>query len=94
MPQEAGVLVLQLAEDSPAVRLGLRAGTTPVQIGDMRLMLGGDIILEVMGITIRADGSSYRRIRKRLQALKQGETITVRVLRAGRIVELSSSTPG
>jgi serine protease Do len=93
VPQDAGVLVLQVAEGSAAARLGLQAGTTPVQIGEARLMLGGDIILEVMGMPIRADASNYRRIRERLLAVKQGETVTVKVLRAGRIVELSSETP-
>jgi serine protease Do len=92
VPQGAGVLVLQVAEGSPAAHLGLRGGTTQVQIGEARLTLGGDIILEVMGIAIRTDTDNYRRIRKRLLALKQGETVTVKVLRAGRIVELSSST--
>lgn len=92
VPQPAGVLVLQVAEGSPAARLGLRAGTTQVQIGEARLILGGDIILEVMGMPIRADTTNYRRIRERLLALKQGENITVKVLRAGRIIELSSST--
>lgn len=92
VPQDAGMLVLQVAEGSPAARLGLHAGTTPVQIGEARLILGGDIILEVMGIPIRADTGNYRRIRERLLTLKQGETVTVKVLRAGRIVKLSSST--
>ncbi len=92
VPQDAGVLVLQVVEGSPAARLGLHAGTTQVQIGDARLVLGGDIILEVMGMAIRADPDSYRRIHERLLALKQGETVTVKVLRAGHTVELSSST--
>ena len=91
VPQDAGVLVLQVAEGSPAARLGLRAGTTQVQIGEAHLTLGGDIILEVMGMPIRADAGNYRRIRERLLSLKQGQTVTVKVLRAGRIVELSGS---
>ncbi len=92
VPQDAGMLVLQVAEGSPAARLGLRAGTTPVQIGEARLIVGGDIILEVMGIPVRADTDNYQRIRERLFALKRGEAVTVKVLRAGHIIELSSST--
>jgi S1-C subfamily serine protease len=55
VPQPAGVLVIQVAEGSPSARLGLRAGTTHAQIGEARLILGGDIILEVMDIPMRAD---------------------------------------
>lgn len=89
LPQPAGVLVLQVAEDSPAARIGLRAGTTKAQIGDARLILGGDIILEVQGITIKGDIKNYQPIRKKLSRIKPDKAVTVKVLRGGREVRLS-----
>lgn len=89
LPQLAGLLVLQVAKDSPAERIGLRAGTTKAQIGDAKLILGGDIILEVQRITIKGDIKNYQRIRKRLHRIKPNKEVTVKVLRAGREVELS-----
>jgi S1-C subfamily serine protease len=41
LPQPAGFLVLQVAENSPAQRIGLQSGTINAQIGDTRLILGG-----------------------------------------------------
>lgn len=93
VPQPAGVLVMQVAEGSPSARLGLRAGTTHAQIGEAQLILGGDIILEVMGIPMQADIKNYQRIRERLRQIKPGEKITVKILRSGRIVELSTTMP-
>lgn len=91
LPQPAGLLVLQRAEDSPAARMGLRAGTTHARIGDASLILGGDIILEVAAIPIEANVDIFRKIRERLRAVEPGEELTIKVLRTGRIVELSAS---
>ncbi len=91
VPQPGGVLVMQVAEGSPSARLGLRAGTTPAQIGEERLILGGDIIVEVMGIAMHADIKNYQRVRERLRQLKADEKITVKVLRGGRVVKLSTT---
>jgi serine protease Do len=92
VPQERGLLVQGMAAGSPAARIGLRAGTVEVHIGDETLILGGDIILAVQGISL-ADDEGYRRIRRYLAELGPDEEVTVTVLRAGQQVELST-TPG
>lgn len=91
VPQTSGLLVLQVAEGSPAARIGLRGGTTKVRIGNARLILGGDIILRVMGIPMHPDIDTYQRIRARLRQLGLGQQITVTVLRAGKIIKLIGS---
>ena len=45
-------LVQQVAENSPAARLGLRPEGIKSQIGSNEMFLGGDIILEVVGIEV------------------------------------------
>ncbi|NIV49890.1 MAG: hypothetical protein GWN46_25390, partial [Gammaproteobacteria bacterium] len=53
------------------------------------LVLGGDIILEVMGVNL-ADKDAREEIRNKLAALKSGEEMQVTVLRLGEIVELNN----
>jgi serine protease Do len=89
VPQPMGLLVQEVAENSPAARLGLRPGSIESQIGQDKMLLGGDIILEAVGIQISED--SYEKIKKRLTDMKPGDTITVNVLRAGRILQLSTT---
>ncbi len=91
LPQPAGLLVMHAAEDSPGAQMGLRAGTTPAVVGGMNLTLGGDIILAVAGMPIESNAANYRKIRDRLRRAQPGEQIPIIVLRAGRIVELSSA---
>jgi S1-C subfamily serine protease len=86
VPQPMGFLVQEVAENSPAARLGLQPGRIKSQIGSNEVLLGGDIILEVVGIQVSED--CYEKIRKRLSDMKPGDTITVKVLRAGRILQL------
>jgi S1-C subfamily serine protease len=86
LPQSMGFLVQQVAENSPAARLGLRPGGIKSQIGLNEMLLGGDVILEVVGIQV-SEGC-YQKIASRLSQMKPGDTITVKVLRAGRILQL------
>lgn len=90
VPQPAGVLVERVAERSTASRLGLRGGTLPARIGDETLVVGGDIILTVQGITVTGEEPTLRRIRRAIGALEPGEQIKLTILRAGETMELST----
>ncbi len=89
LPQSMGLLVQQVADNSPAARLGLQPGEIKSQIGLSEVFLGGDIILEVVGIQV-SEGC-YQKIVSRLSQMKPEETVTVKVLRAGRILPLSTT---
>ena len=89
VPQPMGFLVEQVAENSPAARLGLQPGGINSQIGLHKMLLGGDIVLEVAGIQVSED--CYQKIQSRLSHMKPVDVITVRVLRAGRILQLSAT---
>ena len=59
------------------------------EIDGTPLILGGDIVLEVQGVQV-AGMESYKRIKARISALRKGEELEVKVLREGRVVELST----
>jgi S1-C subfamily serine protease len=89
LPQPMGLLVQQVADNSPAARLGIQPGEIKSQIGLSEVFLGGDIILEVVGIEVSED--NYQKIKSRLNHMKPGDIITVKVLRAGRILQLNAT---
>src|SRR5262245_4106582 len=88
LPQSAGFLVQRVAEGSPAWREGIRAGSLRTRIEGEDLLLGGDVILEVNGIPVLDGSLAYERIYTSMSKLKSGETLTSKVLRDGRVIEL------
>ncbi len=91
-PPGIGLLVQRVAAGSPAERLGLRAGTTRATVGDEDLIVGGDIILDILGIPLSAP-SSVATIRQKITDLKSGDPVTVTVLRGGKTITLTTTTP-
>jgi len=90
VPQPAGLLVMRAADNSPASDLRLIAGTIPTNIGGAELVVGGDIILEVAGIQIVEDWKTLDEMQTALGNLQTGEKFTLKVLRAGMVMELSA----
>ena len=90
LPQPAGLLVMRAAENSPASDLRLMAGTVRANVGGEELIVGGDIILEVAGVPVAEDWGTLAEMRTALGRLRPGEQYKVKVLRWGRVVELSA----
>lgn len=90
LPQPTGMLVQRVADSSPAARLGLRPGVAEATIGGETMMVGGDVILAIAGITLDAEPSTYDAIHKTLGSLTPGENVTVKILRAGWIMDLKA----
>ena len=88
IPQACGELVQQVANGSPAWKMGVRAGTIKATIDGKELLVGGDIILEVMGIQV--EKNSYNKIREKINNLPVGETVEGKVLRDGKVIYISS----
>ena len=88
LPQSDGILIQKVAKNSPADRLGIRPGKVLGQIDGQPVILGGDVILGVNGISLSEPGAA-----ERIQALRgsivPGEQLTVTVFRGGKKVELS-----
>ncbi|MGB5271631.1 S1C family serine protease [Eudoraea sp.] len=84
LPQEAGLLITSLSSKGAASAIGLKGGTISAKIEETELTIGGDIILELAGITIK-DINSIFKIRKIIAEAQKGEVITMTVLRNGKI---------
>src|SRR5262245_10294848 len=91
-PGMTGMVLKTVAKGSPADDIGLRGATMIADLGGKQIPLGGDIILNVDGI---ATGTAVNlaKIRDLLANKKPGESFTVTVLRAGRVLELTGRLP-
>ncbi|WP_297798678.1 trypsin-like peptidase domain-containing protein [uncultured Eudoraea sp.] len=85
LPQEAGLLITSLSSKGSASALGLKGGTISAKIEETELKIGGDIILELGGITIE-DINSIFKIRKIIAEAQKGDVITMTIFRNGKIV--------
>jgi len=91
-PPGIGLLVQRVVAGSPAELAGLRGGTVRARIGEEELIVGGDIVLNIMGIRLdRPD--SLAMVRERAAAASPGQTVEIIVLRGGSIVTLTSTVP-
>jgi serine protease Do len=89
-PPGAGLLVQRVAAGSPAEKIGLKGGSTRATIGDDDILVGGDIILSVMGISV-ADPAALGLIRQKLAELEANSPVQVTVLRGGKVVTLTGT---
>ena len=93
LPQPAGFLVTKVMKDSLAERLGLVGGQLDSIIDEQTLTIGGDVILGVNGESVGSDRRAYRYLVSRLASFKPREVVSFRILRAGKILELSLTVP-
>src|SRR2546428_5092340 len=92
LPDNAtGYLVKSVAKGSPAETMGLRGGDRVGGIDGQGFVLGRDILLRMMGLA--AKPANLPKVRDELSRLRSGEPMTVTVLRAGRIMELTGTAP-
>lgn len=91
VPEPPAFLVRTVAKGSSAWDMGLLGGDTIATIGGRQIAVGGDIILSVEGMAIGSDGN-VERIRSSLAARPPGSPFKMKVLRAGKIIELDGKT--
>lgn len=92
LPQAAGFLVERVAGNSLGSRIGLHPGSFRVTIEGETVLLGGDVVLEVLGIPI-VDEAAREKVPAAIARLSAGDPLTVKVLRGGKVIELSSRIP-
>src|SRR5262249_56207226 len=92
VPAPAGFLVKTVAEGSTAWKMGLAGGDRIVTIDGQQLALRGDIILSVDDIAVVSE-DAIEQIRNKLARAPVGTPFKVTALRAGKVIELSGTTP-
>ena len=83
VPQTSGMLIQQIAEDSPAQTMGLRESDILIEVDGRPLMVGGDIILAANGIRL-VSPDTVLRARDAIRTLPGGEKLTIEILRQGQ----------
>lgn len=85
-----GVLVIQVQPNSPAQEAGLQGGSQSVTINGTEVQIGGDVITAIDGKTIQ----TFDDLAQYIQQAGVGTTVTLTILRDGKIMELPVSLAG
>jgi serine protease Do len=92
LPQEMGLLVQKVATNSPADLAGIRPGVFNVNIEGNEFLAGGDIVLQVDKFVIEPKINIVE-FRQSMANKKPGESIPVKVLRGGQLIDLIIIVP-
>jgi len=84
LPADYGVLIIQATPGGAADRAGLRGGNQRAYVGNVPVMLGGDLIIAIDGEEI-ADQQDLLAV---LNKHKAGDTVTVTVIRNKRKMDV------
>lgn len=82
---EWGALILEVAPGGPADRAGLRGGSQMVQLGNIILPVGGDVVVSINGKPIVSSDELLRILRK----YRPGEKVTLGIVRNKKYRERS-----
>jgi S1-C subfamily serine protease len=80
LPVDAGVLVEEVGEGTPAAKAGLKAGTDTTVVAGESYTLGGDLIVALGGKRV----ASLEQLRDLLADHKPGETVKLEVYRGSK----------
>lgn len=87
VPQESGLLVISLSSKGAASKIGLRGGFIEATIDGAELLIGGDIILDVVGVHF--DQPNFQSlIKKKMKTYKKGDSMAITLLRQGKIMTI------
>jgi S1-C subfamily serine protease len=74
---ERGAMIAEVAKGGPADKAGLKGGNQRVQVGNMIVIVGGDIVVKVDQHDVKTHDELIRYIREK----KPGDTILLKVFR-------------
>lgn len=81
---ERGAMIAEVVKGGPADRAGLKGGNQRVQVGNMIVVIGGDIVVRADQQEVKTHDDLIRFIREK----KPNETITLKVLRKGKFEDV------
>ncbi len=84
MPADAGILIQRVLPGGAADRAGLRGGTERAYLGNVPVMLGGDLIVSLDGQEI----ATPQDLSAAMNAHRAGETVTLTIYRGQRRMDV------
>jgi len=81
---ERGAMIAEVVKDGPADKAGLKGGNQRVQVGNMIVLVGGDIVVKADQHDVKTNDELIRYIRER----KPGDTILLKVFRKDASIEV------
>ena len=88
LPQKTGFLVQKVVMSSPLGIIGVKAGDVEMNIGGVKLWVGGDIILSFFGIKVEESDEALLKIANYMEQRSANDPMQVTVLRAGKVITL------
>jgi len=90
LPQDAGLLVQNVADNSPGHKLGLQAGNIPIKTGNETFIIGGDIVLSIQGFPVTYSVDDVCAIQDVIGGFTDKTNIELTVLREGKVITLNN----
>lgn len=84
LPADSGLLIVEVVPGSAADRAGLRAGTERAYLGNVPILIGGDLLIAIEGQPIE-DQQDLSHV---MQNHRSGDTVTVTVYRGKKRMDL------
>jgi S1-C subfamily serine protease len=81
---DSGLLIVQVVQGSAAERAGLRGGTQRAYLGNMPIMLGGDLLVAIDGQAIE----DQQELSHVMQNHHAGDTVTVTIYRGKKKLDI------
>jgi putative serine protease PepD len=81
---ERGAMIAEAVKGGPADKAGLKGGDQRVQVGNMIVIVGGDIVVKADQHDVKTNDELIRYIREK----KPGDTILLKVFRKGKFEEV------
>jgi S1-C subfamily serine protease len=81
LPVKEGIMVVEVTPGSPAQRAGIRGGDRAVQVGNMIVRVGGDIITEIDQVKVR----TFEELSDFIDAKQPGDTVALTFNRQGKL---------
>ncbi len=81
---ERGAMIAETVKGGPADRAGLKGGNQRIQVGNMIVIVGGDIVVKVDQHEVKSHGDLIRYIREK----KPGDSILLKIFRKGKVEEV------
>jgi S1-C subfamily serine protease len=81
---ERGAMISEVVKGGPADKAGLTGGNQRVQVGNMIVLVGGDIVVKADQQEVKTNDELIRYIREK----KPGDTILLKVFRKDSLIDL------